>query len=172
MPAHRSIPAHLHLAETPLPDPDLALAVHAHDLVELGAWLLAASDAALLTVILSPLDRDRSRPVTLWDGRLLRDAERTAAIAVPGYRFRSVVKAVEQAADDLFASLRPRWPGATPPPGLGVVSDGSGLGFCPDDPWPLAPGWMARQVRDPARLTCLLPFAPGGAWSTLTRSAA
>jgi hypothetical protein len=164
-----SFPAHLHLAATPLPLPDMTLAVRAHDLVELGAWLLAAGDASLLTIALSSADRDGAMPVVPWNDGLAPDLELARSIAAPEYRFAAVTRAAQAAADALFAALRPRWPHATPPAGLAVVTDGTGLGFSPDDPCPLAPGWMARRRRDTGRLTCLIPFAPAGAWPRLTQ---
>jgi len=168
VPLHPPVPAYLHLSETPLPNPGPALAVCAHDLVELGAWMLAANGASLLTVTLCAEQRDAAMPIVLWNAELTPDAAASRAILAPTYRFRAVAKAVETAADALFAVLRPRWPAAAPPAGLGVMTDGTGLGFCPDDPSPLAPGWVGRQLRDPARLTCLLPFGADGAWPMMT----
>ena len=172
MRARSSIPPHLHLASTPLPAPDLSLAAHAHDVAELGAWLLASNDAALLSVILCAEERDRAMPVMMWHRDRTPAADRAAAVAAGDYPFRSVLKALEDAADGLWEALRPRWPASMPPRRLGVVTDGTGLGFCPDDPSPLAPGWLSRQARDRHCLTCLLPFAAEGAWATLTRSVA
>lgn len=171
VPASRSIPQHLHLANTPLPAPDLALAACAHDLVELGAWLLASNGASLMSVILCPGERDRAMPAALWSNHSAPDLGRSRLVAAPGYRFGSVVTAIEKAADGLWEALSPRWPASMPPRRLGVVTDGTGLGFCPDDPSPLAPGWLSRQARDRASLTCLLPFAPEGAWAALMASA-
>lgn len=172
MRASRPIPSRLHLAHTPLPGPDLVLAAHAHDLVELGAWILASGDAALLTVVLSADERDAAMPVMPWGASRLPDHRLAREIAAPGYRFGAVGRALTRAADDLLLALSPRWPGSAPPRRLGVVTDGTGLGFSPDDPWPLAPGWMSRQVRDAHCLTCLLPFSPAGAWAMPTRSVA
>ena len=171
MPAHHSIPQHLRLTQTPLPAPDLALAAHAHDVAELGAWLLASGKASLLSVVLSPHERDRALPITLWRNGA-PDAGLSASIAKPEYPFHAVAAALEKAAEGLWQTLRPRWPASMPPRGLGVVTDGNGIGFCPDDPCPLAPGWLSRRARDRASLTCLIPFAPDGGWAALTGSAA
>ena len=164
MRACQSIPPHLHLAHTPLPDPGPSLAVHAHDMVELSAWLLASCGGALMSVILCPHERDAAMPATVWNRDRLPDKELSRIIAAPAHRFRPVLGALEGAATDLFEALSPRWPPCARPHGLGVVTDGTGLGFCPDDPSPLAPGWMSRRARNGNRLTCLLPFSPQGAW--------
>jgi len=154
----------LHLTHTPLPAPDLELAACAHDLAELGAWLLASSSAVLLAITLRADQRDPAMPVMLWGANRLPDADLASALAAPTYRFGAVLKAAERAADRLLLALSPRWPAATPPSRLGIVTDGTGVGFCPDDPSPLASGWMTRQQRDAHRLTCLLPFATNAVW--------
>ena len=155
------IPTRLHLAHTPLPAPELSLAVHAHDMVELSAWLLASRRAALMIIPLHSADRDPAMPVMLWNEAGAPELALSAHLADPAYTFRSVLTALNRAADALLFALEPRWPGSTPPSGLGVVTDGFGLGFSPDDPDPRAPGWVRRQLRDQS-LTLLLPFAPGG----------
>jgi hypothetical protein len=169
VPAPRSIPQHLRLTQTPLPAPDLALAAHAHDVAELGAWLIASGKASLLSVVLSPNERDSDMPITLWSASV-PDARLSRVVASSDYPFHAVTRALEKAADGLWQALRPRWPASMPPRRLGVVTDGNGVGFCPDDPCPLAPGWLSRRARDRASLTCLLPFAAHGGWTALTGS--
>lgn len=151
-----------------LPAPDPALARHAADLAELGAWLLASCDAPLLCVALDPDRRRTPRSVVPW-GRSLTPSEDFARLfQTPSHPCRSVVTGLERTADALFRLLVPRWPPFAPPRGLGVITDGTGVAFSPDDPCPLAPGWLARQMRGGGSLTVILPFAPHGCWAALT----
>lgn len=134
--------------------------MHAHNLTELGAWLLASQGAALLAMSLSRDDRDPARPVIVWDAHGQEQEELGSLIGNRSYPFRPVLRAAEKGADALLLALAPRWPGSVPSRRFGIVTDGIGLGFCPDDPDPLGAGWAARRVRDRS-LTCLLPFGPG-----------
>jgi len=154
------IPSRLHLAHTSLPAPELSLGVHTHEVAELSAWLLASRGAALAAIPLRGADRDAAMPVWLWNVAGEVQGPLSRSLADPSYPFRSVVRALERAAEALLLALEPRWPSRTPPAGLGVVTDGIGVGFCADDPDPRSPGWAARQNRD-RNLTCLVPFAPG-----------
>lgn len=151
-----------------LPRPDATTAHHAAELAKLGAWLLASCDAPLLSI--GP-DGD-AHMVVPWNHRLTPDPALAAALRDPSYSYRSIVAALEQTARALFERLAPRWPPYARPRGLGVITDGGGVGFSPDDPCPLAPGWLARQVRGATSLTEIAPFAPHGRWAALTRPAA
>lgn len=163
------IPSRLYLAHTSLPAPEPSLGVHAHEVAELGAWLLASRSAALAVIPLRSADRDPTKPVLLWNVEGEVQGPLSASLADPSYPFRSVVRAMERAAEALLLALEPRWPCRTPPQGLGVVTDGVGVSFCADDPDPRSPGWAARQKRD-RNLTYLLPFAPGHILSGPARS--
>lgn len=150
-------------AAVSLPQMDDALIGDALSATELSAWLLASAGLPLLCIP-SPPAREHlacmAVPIGLGLGADL-DLGRSLASIAPN---AMLLRRLTEAADALFADLRTRWPPYAAPPLIGLVTDGTGLGLSPDDPWPLAPGWIQRQRRGAASLVEIVPFAPVGAW--------
>jgi hypothetical protein len=82
--------------------------------------------------------------------------------------YRTLVAKLDRAAGGLFTLLQDRWPAYAQPRRLGVVTDGTGVGFSPDDPWPLREGWLSHQILAKTQFTPILPFDTMGSWSMLT----
>jgi hypothetical protein len=127
-------------------------------MVRMGAVVLARNNAGLLCIgrdgsrmVCAPLDwyRGAMPPMPDADGDV---AEIKATIAA------------------LLDRLCLRWPSYAVPRRLAVVTDGVGLGFAPEDPWPLGPGWLARQGQGTHGFTDLIFFDPQSAWSLMMRA--
>ncbi|GGB74549.1 hypothetical protein GCM10010833_32220 [Blastomonas aquatica] len=67
----------------------------------------------------------------------------------------------------LLASLAQLWPSDWVPEKLGIMTDGSGIAFCPELPSPEAGRWSERIILKDVRAVELLPFAAGSPWSIL-----
>lgn len=135
-------------------------------MVEIGAAMMKLADASLMTIALTPQNFGGASSVVLFDRMLTGHAV--------GLRSGEAGRPIAQlkiAAAALFKELSPRWPAYAPPSQLGVITDGHGLGFSPQDPWPLAPDWLARQVQGQSSLTEIIPFGLRGHWRMLTRPA-
>jgi hypothetical protein len=175
MPAEKVRPVRLHLSSQrpdltigALPGTDKELARAAVEIVELGAWLLAACNAPLLCVALTPVERAGEHWLTPWDGATGPDVKLARNLCSSSSPYRTLVAKLDRAAAELFALLQDRWPAYAQPPRLGVVTDGTGIGFSPDDPWPLRAGWLSHQILAQTQFTPILPFDARGSWSTLT----
>lgn len=173
--SEKVVPVHLQISSQrpelmlgALPGTDAELALVALEIVELGAWLLAACDAPLLCLALTPAERAGGHPVTPWDRTMRPDTKLGRSLCLPTSPNRPVVAKLDRAAGMLFGLLQKRWPAYARPRRLGVITDGSGIGFSPDDPWPLRAGWLSHQVLAATRLTPILPFDAQGPWSMLT----
>ncbi|AJP74445.1 hypothetical protein TS85_11185 [Sphingomonas hengshuiensis] len=68
--------------------------------------------------------------------------------------------ALQDVATALLVYLSGRWP--SPPAGLGVITDGTGVAFAPDHPAPSAPGWLERQASGQSQLLTIVPLDPTG----------
>lgn len=138
---------------TLLPYTEPPLAFDALAFAELATWLLASADARLLC---AAAETDGAA----WTARILlsRGSDGWAPSAA-AFAFPTIVVATQRAALSLVDALIVRWPSYARPTRLGLVSDGAGVGVSPDDPWPPAPGWLARQRLGTARLTQIIPFA-------------
>jgi hypothetical protein len=64
----------------------------------------------------------------------------------------------------LVARLQLRWPDYARPPELGIITDGTGVGFAPDGPSPPETAWIVPYVTEPGRLIEIASFAPSGHW--------
>lgn len=142
-----------------LPGRDVALAWRALETAELALWLLASCNARLLCVAIDPGEANARPVIVPWHGRSTLGPRLSTEMAA----FPPVLAALERAALGLFEALRTRWPPYAVPRRVGVVTDGTGVAFSADEPWPLAPGWLARQGRG-GGLTQILPFASPGTW--------
>ena len=151
-----------------LPGTDKELAGVAVEIVELGAWLLAACNAPLLCLALTPAERAEEHWLTPWDGGNDPDLGLARSLCSDSSPYRTLVTKLDKAATALFAILQERWPAYAQPPRLGVITDGTGIGFSPDDPWPLRPGWLSHQILAKTQFTPILPFDAKGSWSMLT----
>jgi hypothetical protein len=76
--------------------------------------------------------------------------------------------ALQEAGAELLEYLGGRWP--TPPAGLGVITDGTGVAFAPDSPSPSAPGWLVRHATGRAPLVAIVPLDPAGPCALLAGS--
>lgn len=74
--------------------------------------------------------------------------------------------ALQDAASALLVYLSGRWP--TPPAGLGVITDGTGVAFAPHHPAPSAPGWLERQASGQSLLLSIVPLDPIGPCALLS----
>ncbi len=68
--------------------------------------------------------------------------------------------ALQEAAIELLDYLAGRWP--APPRGYGVITDGTGVAFAPEQPAPSAPGWLVRQASSDRPLLAIVPLDPYG----------
>lgn len=149
-----------------LPQAGISLTRRAEEMVEASAALVKLADASLVSIALTPRELAGASAVVLFDRRLTGHA-----VGSRGGEFGRPVAQLKIAAAALFKELSPRWPAYAPPPQLGVISDGHGLGLSPQDPWPLAPDWLARQVQGQSSLTEIIAFGSRSRWSMLTRPA-
>lgn len=67
----------------------------------------------------------------------------------------------------LLDLLRARWPTAVRPGRIGILGDGTGVALAPEDPWPLAEGWIDRRLAHPRGLVALKRFSPDGGLAML-----
>lgn len=74
--------------------------------------------------------------------------------------------ALQEAATALLTYLAGRWP--VPPVGLGVITDGRGVAFAPENPTLSAPGWLARQAAGLSTLLAIVPLDPTGPCALLS----
>jgi hypothetical protein len=142
----------------------IALTRCSQEIASLAAALLAREDACLLSLALTPGDRNGKSAVVLFDRAM---TPHPAQSPMRGAEERPL-REIKFAAAALFGELNQRWPAYAPPLRLGVITDGMGLGFCPQDPWPLAPDWLSRQIQGQSSLTEILPFDPRSTWRMLT----
>ena len=49
-----------------------------------------------------------------------------------------------------------------------LITDGTGVAVAPEDPWPLAPGWLDRRIARPGSLVALRRFDPAGNWALIS----
>lgn len=105
--------------------------------------------------------------ICLWDRSWQPDPAASRCLGDPASPSAGDMTELAEALVDLEPLLLRRWPPFGRPSLLGLVTDGSGLGFSPDDPAPMQPGWLARQVEGHASFTALIPFSPTGPWQQL-----
>lgn len=156
-------------SETPrgatLPQASQTLTLIAQEILEHAAALLALREATLVSLALTPRQRKGALSVVLFD----RTMAQQPVIASSGEEERRHLAAARLGAAALFEELRPRWPVYAPPPRLGIITDGRGLGFAPRDPWPLSPGWFLRQISGESDFAEIIPFPPHSRWAMLSR---
>lgn len=70
----------------------------------------------------------------------------------------------------LLVALARSWPRAWVPPRLGIMTDGSGMIFCPVLPSPEEERWPQRLLSSRSCTVELLPFAVGSSWSMVNNS--
>ena len=156
----------LHEGATLLPGQDAVLAWSAIEVAELAGWLLASGEARLLCLALDFTDPYGEILVIPWNGECAAHARPGPAVTPSQCVYPPILTAITRAARTLLDSLGDRWPPYARPPRLGVVSDGTGVAFSPDEPWPLTPGWLLRHFGDSDGLRHILPFAANGNWAT------
>lgn len=135
-------------------------------LAALAADVLAAAGAAFLGVSLEPARGGLAARISLWSSALapMPDPAETPALEP----LAAVLNAIELAAEALAGRVLPGSTGGLAGACLGFVTDGTGVGFSPDDAEPLGPGWLERQLAGRARMTVVMPFGARGAWTLLT----
>ena len=74
----------------------------------------------------------------------------------------------ERLARQLLERVRQRWPVGMAPKSIGLITDGTGVAVAPEDPWPLAPGWLDRRIARPGSLVALRRFDPAGNWALIS----
>ncbi len=74
----------------------------------------------------------------------------------------------ERLARQLLERMRQRWPLGMAPTSIGLITDGTGIAIAPEDPWPLAPGWLDRRIARPGSLVALRRFDPAGNWALIS----
>lgn len=74
----------------------------------------------------------------------------------------------ERLARQLLERMRQRWPLGMAPTSIGLITDGTGIAIAPEDPWPLAPGWLDRRIARPGSLVALRRFDPSGNWALIS----
>ena len=138
-----------------LPGRDASLAWQALEVAELAGWLLANCHAPLLSVTYDADDPEVGPVVVTWQDDLVARPD------IPAHQcaYPSVQAALRRAALPLLQALRARWPDYARPARIGIVTDGAGVVFSPNEPWPLAPDWLVRQVRASGTLMQILPIA-------------
>ena len=152
---------------TLLPGQDAALAWSAIEVAELAGWLLASCDARLLCLALDTTDPDAEVLVIPWRGDRALNARAAPALVASQCAYPPILNAITRTARTLLGSLGDRWPPYARPPRLGVVTDGTGVAFSPNEPWPLAPEWLFRHFGHGDGLRHILPFAANGNWAAL-----
>ncbi|MEG3144387.1 hypothetical protein U1839_06935 [Sphingomonas sp. RT2P30] len=145
--------------ETSLADPASKLALGARP-------LLSASRGVLMT--LTAPTSPRGAPITTmyWNGS-------GALLPLPAWMLsddvsRRSLTRFEQAGRLVLDQLVRRWPANALPPAIGVVTDGTGVGFSSDHPSPMWPDWLTLHLTGTCPTTSLLPFSPAGTWARLT----
>ncbi len=78
-------------------------------------------------------------------------------------------RSCERLAGQLLERVRQRWPLGMAPHSIGLITDGSGVAVAPEDPWPLAPGWLDRRIARPGSLVALRRFDPAGNWALISQ---
>ncbi|CAN5540892.1 hypothetical protein BH10PSE14_BH10PSE14_13640 [soil metagenome] len=128
--------------------------------------LLAASRGELLTLT-APTRPVGTLTTMYWNGQspLL---PLPPVIALLDDSLQHALALFEDAGRLLLAELVRRWPANALPPAIGVVTDGTGVGFSSDHPSPMWPDWLALHLTGACAATSLLPFSPIGAWARLT----
>lgn len=76
--------------------------------------------------------------------------------------------AMQDAATALLAYLAGRWP--APPAQFGVITDGVGVAFAPEQPAPASEGWLLHHASGAGSLTAILPLDREGPCALLCRS--
>lgn len=74
----------------------------------------------------------------------------------------------ERLARQVLERMRQRWPLGMAPTSIGLITDGTGVAIAPEDPWPLAPGWLDRRIARPGSLVALRRFDPAGNWALIS----
>lgn len=146
---------------TPLPLPEPELLRCAEDIARIGVAALALLDASVLCIC---DDGPGQRPIVVPFSCSFEPMPALTS-SPPGSDLD--LASLQHAARALLKRLRLRWPAYATPGRLGVVTDGTGLGFAPDDPSPLASEWIARQALGRTGFTEIKPFDPRSAWSML-----
>lgn len=128
--------------------------------------LLSASDAVLMTLTAPPSPRGAAVTTMYWNGS-------GPLLPLPAWihtddALRRSLARFEQAGRRVLEQLVRRWPANALPPAVGVVTDGTGVGFSPDHPSPMWPDWLTLHLTGACPTTSLLPFAPTGTWARLT----
>lgn len=126
--------------------------------------LLSLTSAPGLSV--SRKGAQRSIRMSLWDACYVPDPQLLATCRSSATG-RHVLCSLESGAAALIDHLSRRWPATHTPAALGFISDGTGIGFSPEDPCPSRPGWLASQLSGEAGLTIILPFAGPSPWALL-----
>ncbi|MFZ5746656.1 MAG: hypothetical protein ACOY45_03235 [Pseudomonadota bacterium] len=99
--------------------------------------------------------------LTWWD-REFRVVAQICAASDDFHPASSGEGALQRAGNALLRYFAGRWPEGSAPANMGVITDGVGVGFAPDDPAPTAPGWLMRHATGKATLRTILPMAPTG----------
>ncbi len=128
--------------------------------------LLAASSGELLTLT-APIRPVGTLATMFWNGQspLL---PLHPVIALLDDSMQQALGLFENAGRQLLEELVRRWPANALPPAIGVVTDGTGVGFSSDHPSPMWPDWLALHLSGACAAISLLPFSPVGAWARLT----
>lgn len=119
------------------------------DAVSSPLLIAAAHDSAHRGVQLRCWDRQLRESDLLLDPNRRRDRE------------------IARHATMLLDMVRNRWPVAARPGRIGIVGDGTGVALAPEDPWPLAEGWIDRRLANPRGLVALKRFSPDGGLAML-----
>ena len=127
--------------------------------------ILDINDALFLTgTIARPRNiRHMQKPyvrLCLFDGFWKRTAFQTGVAAIECKQVGTILRS-------LLAALAQSWPPDWVPDHLGILTDGSGIVFCPELPSPEAEDWPERVVSNDVSAVDLLPFVPGSPWSKL-----
>ncbi|MBR0550909.1 hypothetical protein [Stakelama marina] len=122
--------------------------------------ILDRASACFLTVSLDP-KRPDNPVIALLDAQWNPLADSSANTC-------HATRLLRAALAPLLQSLSEAWPPHALSQPLGVVSDGSGIGFSPDLPCPHHENWAGHIFDGDARLIELLAFQPGSTWSLLS----
>ncbi|MGN6374395.1 MAG: hypothetical protein ACTHMG_02455 [Sphingomonas sp.] len=142
-----------------LPFAGAALSRVTEELAKAAALWLDTADAVVLAIGFDP---DATEASVLSWGRNLQPRDHAMCGA------ERVERLLIQSARLLTSRLTERWPAGVGPSRLGVVTDGTGVAFAPEDPWPMAAGWLDRRRRSRAGLVALQRFDVAGGWALLT----
>lgn len=140
-----------------LPRPNRHLTTLAQDVARLAQPLLPAGSDLILGL---EATADGQIHLLWWRQR---DFKRVAIISATPDAFcpeDTDEGALQEAAAALLDYLAGRWP--SPPEGLGVVTDGTGVAFAPDHPAPSAAGWLLRHATGESTLAMILDLDPAG----------